>query len=98
MGGHRLNGKLIRPVEQGFYPDGKWMLVWDYKATPDTVRIRKVFAILPKRLEVVYPVYAAAASGYSHTCWTFAAEIPKGMDVSNLPGYKTMMEDLKCPT
>ena len=95
MGGHRLNGKMIRPVEQGFYPDGKWMIVWDYRVSPDTAYLRKVYAILPKCLDVMYPVYAAARSGYSHTCWTHAAEIPKGMDVSNLAGYTIMMEDLK---
>lgn len=93
--GHRLNGKLIHPAEQGFYPDGKWMIVWDHKVSPDTVYLRKVYTILPKCLDVMYPVYAAGRSGYSHTCWTFAAEIPKGMDVFNLPGYDIMMEDLK---
>lgn len=96
MGGYRLNGKLIRPVDEGFYPGGKWMIVWDHKVSPDTVYLRKVYTILPKCLDVAYPVYAADLSArYSHACWTFAAEIPKGMDVSNLPGYNIMIEDLK---
>lgn len=95
MRGYKLNGKSIHPVAQGFYPDGKWMIVWDHKVSPDTVYLRKVYAILPRCLDVMYPVYAAARSGYSHTCWTYAAGIPDGMDVSNLPGYNTMMEDLK---
>ena len=95
MRGYKLNGKSIHPVTQGFYPDGKWMIVWDHKVSPDTVYLRKVYAILPRCLDVMYPVYAAARSGYSHTCWTYAAGIPNGMDVSNLPGYNTMMEDLK---
>lgn len=93
--GYRLNGKPIHPVGQGFYPEGKWMIVWDHKVSPDTVYLRKVYAILPKCLDVGYPVYAAGKSGYSYTCWTYAAEIPKGMDVSNLAGYNIMMEDLK---
>ena len=95
MGGYRLNGKVIHRVDQGFYPEGKWMIVWDHKVSRDTVYLRKVFAILPKCLDVMYPVYAQARSGYSHTCWMFAAEIPKGMDVSTLAGYNIMMEDLK---
>lgn len=95
MRGYRLNGKLIHPVEWGFYLEGKWMIVWDDKVSPDTVYLRKVYAILPKCLDVAYPVYAAARWGSSHSCWKFAAEIPKGMDVSNLSGYSKMEEDLK---
>lgn len=95
MRGYRLNGKLIHPVEQGFYPDGKWMIVWNRRVSPDTVYLRKVYTILPKCLNVMLPVYAAGHSGCSYTCWVFAAEIPKGMDVSSLAGYNTMMENLK---
>ena len=89
----RIGGRRIVALESAWCPKGRWMIVWDSNGAP---YLRKVVCILPKCLEVMFPVYAVGETGVSaHCCWLHAGEIPEGLDVSGLPGYGTMMDDLE---
>jgi len=88
-----VNGRRIKAVDGVWYLEGHWMIVWDANREP---YLRKVVCVLPKRLEVMFPVYAFNETGISaHCCWLHAGEIPKGLDVSGIDGWYEMKKDLK---
>lgn len=88
-----IKGRRIKAVDGVWYLEGHWMIVWDANREP---YLRKVVCVLPKRLEVMFPVYALNETGVSaHCCWLHAGEIPKGLDVSGIDGWYEMKKDLK---
>lgn len=88
-----VNGRRIKAVDGVWHLEGHWMIVWDANQEP---YIRKVVCVLPKSLEVMFPVYAFNETGASaHCCWLHAGEIPKGLDVSGIDGWHEMEKDLK---
>lgn len=88
-----VNGRRIKAVDGVWYLEGHWMIVWDANREP---YLRKVVCVLPKNLEVMFPVYAFNETGSSaHCCWLHAGEIPKGLDVSGIDGWYEMKKDLK---
>lgn len=88
-----VNGRRIKAVDGVWYLEGHWMIVWDANREP---YLRKVVCVLPKNLEVMFPVYAFNATGSSvHCCWLHAGEIPKGLDVRGIDGWYEMKKDLK---
>lgn len=88
-----IKGRRIKAVDGVLYLEGRWMIVWDSNREPC---LRKVVCVLPKRLEVMFPVYALNETGISaHCCWLHAGEIPKGLDVSGIDGWNEMKKDLK---
>lgn len=88
-----IKGRRIKAVDGVWHLEGRWMIVWDSNREP---YLRKVVCVLPKRLEVMFPVYAFNETGISaHCCWLHAGEIPKGLDVSGINGWNEMKKDLK---
>lgn len=88
-----INGRRVKAVDEAWHPEGRWMIVWDGNQEP---RLRKVACVLPKKLEVMFPVYAFNETGLSaHGCWLHAGEIPKGLDVRGIDGWYEMKKDLK---
>ena len=89
----QINGKRIRELKSGWWPEGRWMIVWDANGEP---YIRKVACILPEELNVMFPVYAyTIGAGCGHCCWLHAGEIPEGLDGSGINGWDEMKKDLK---
>jgi hypothetical protein len=69
------------------------MIVWDENGSP---YLRKVVCVLPPMVQAMYPVCSyGVGTDDGPVCWTYAGEIPKGLDVSGLPGHDIMMDDLK---
>lgn len=92
-GSIRVGGRRIVAMDGMWCPEGCWMIVWDSNEAP---YLRKVVCVLPPMLQAPYPVYAYDLSGNpGHECWAYAALLPKGLDLSGLPGYDIMMDDLK---
>lgn len=92
-GSIHVGGRRIISIDSMWCPEGRWMIVWDRNEVPF---LRKVVCVLPPILQAAFPVYAYDASGDpGHECWTYAAPLPKGIDLSGLPGYHIMMADLK---
>ena len=88
-----VGGRRIVAMDSMWCPEGCWMIVWDHNEAPF---LRKVVCVLPPMLQAMFPVYAYDPSGNpGHECWTYAAPLPKGLDLSGLPGYDIMMDDLK---
>jgi hypothetical protein len=88
-----INGRRIKAIDGVWYLEGHWMIVWDVNQEP---YLRKVVCVLPKSLEVMFPVYAFNETGSSgYCCWLHAGEIPKGLDVSGIDGWYEMKKDLK---